>query len=80
MALNPYLGWLHNSEEDYESLVYDLMEPFRPFVDRVVLRLINRQELRAADFDDLNDLLGRSWKDNDIWLILFDGEAVALVN
>ncbi len=52
MALNPYLGWLHDSEEDYESLVYDLMEPFRPFVDRIVLRLINRQELRAAHFDD----------------------------
>ena len=52
LALNPYLGWLHDSEEDYESLVYDLMEPFRPFVDRIALRLINRQELRAADFDD----------------------------
>lgn len=51
MALNPYLGWLHDSEDDYESLAYDLMEPFRPFVDRVALRLINRLELRADDFD-----------------------------
>ncbi len=51
-ALNPYLGWLHDSEDDYESLVYDLMEPFRPFVDRIVLRLINRQELRSSHFDD----------------------------
>jgi group II intron reverse transcriptase/maturase/CRISPR-associated endonuclease Cas1 len=52
MALNPYLGWLHDTEEDYETLVYDLMEPFRPFVDRIVLRLLNRLELRAAHFDD----------------------------
>lgn len=52
MALDPYLGWLHQSDEDYECLVYDLMEPFRPFVDRIVLRMINRLELRSMHFDD----------------------------
>ena len=52
LGLNPYLGWLHDGVEDYETLVYDLMEPFRPFVDRLALRLVNRLELRAAQFDD----------------------------
>ena len=28
------------------------MEPFRPFVDRLALRLINRLELRPAQFDN----------------------------
>lgn len=50
-ALNPYLGWLHDADDNYETLTYDLMEPFRPLVDRLVLRLINRQELRASHFD-----------------------------
>jgi CRISPR-associated protein Cas1 len=52
LGLNPYLGWLHDAQDDYETLVYDLMEPFRPFVDRLALRLINRCELRASHFDD----------------------------
>lgn len=51
-GLNPYLGWLHDSSDNYETLVYDLMEPFRPFVDRVALRLINRLELRPQHFDN----------------------------
>lgn len=52
LGLNPYLGWLHDAQDcSYETLVYDLMEPLRPFVDRVALRLVNRQELRATHFD-----------------------------
>lgn len=50
-GLNPYLGWLHDGDDDYETLVYDLMEPFRPFVDRLLLRQINRQALRAVNFE-----------------------------
>lgn len=49
-ALNPYLGWLHDDDDAYETLVYDLMEPMRSFVDRFVLRTINRLELRCDDF------------------------------
>jgi len=50
-GLNPYLGFLHESTEDFETLVCDIQEPFRAHVDRLVLRLINRGEIRAADFD-----------------------------
>ena len=50
-GLNPYLGWLHDGDDDYETLVYDLMEPFRVFVDRLLLRQINRQALQARDFE-----------------------------
>ena len=51
-GLNPYLGWLHDAaDDDYETLVYDLMEPFRPFIDRLLVRLINRQALRAQHFE-----------------------------
>ena len=39
------------SDDDYETIVYDMMEPFRPFIDRLLLRLINRQALRALHFE-----------------------------
>lgn len=49
-GLNPYLSFLHEPEQDYETLVYDLMELFRVFVDKTVLRLINRRQIQARDF------------------------------
>lgn len=58
LGLNPYLGWLHEAQgQGYETLVYDLMEPLRPFVDRAALRLINRQELRPQHFEDVGGAL-----------------------
>ena len=50
-GLNPYWGFLHESKEDYETLVADVQELFRVHVDRLVLRLINREEIQADDFD-----------------------------
>jgi CRISPR-associated protein Cas1 len=49
-GLNPYLGFLHDSQDDYETLVADVQELFRVHVDRLVLRLINRGEITASDF------------------------------
>ena len=49
-GLNPYLSFLHDSEQDYETLVYDLMEMFRVQVDKTVLRVINRKQIQAKDF------------------------------
>lgn len=49
-GLNPYLSFLHEAEQDYETLVYDLMELFRVFVDKTVIRLINRKQIQAHDF------------------------------
>ncbi len=50
-GLNPYLGFLHEAKEDYETLVADVQELFRAHVDRLVLRLINRGEIQADDFE-----------------------------
>lgn len=49
-GLNPYWGFLHDTTENYETLVCDLQEPFRVHVDRLVLRLVNRGEIAADDF------------------------------
>ncbi len=42
-GLDPYFGFMHGSERDQGSLVFDLIEEFRaPFADRLVLAMIGR--------------------------------------
>lgn len=54
-GLDPYVGFLHDADRGAPSLALDLMEEFRPVVvDRLVLRLINRQQLRRDDFRQPN--------------------------
>jgi CRISPR-associated protein Cas1 len=49
-GLDPQVGFLHALRPGRAALSLDLMEEFRPFADRLALTLINRQQLRAADF------------------------------
>jgi CRISPR-associated protein Cas1 len=50
-GLDPQLGFLHAVRPGRASLALDLMEEFRPLADRVALTLVNRQQVRAAEFD-----------------------------
>ena len=50
-GLNPHLGFLHNAQQEYGTLVWDCMEPFRVHVDRTVVRLINHHRLLAEHFE-----------------------------
>jgi len=52
LGLNPYLGFLHESGDRYETLVCDLQEPFRANVDRLILTLINQRSIRPEDFQE----------------------------
>ena len=54
-GLNPYLGFLHETPDRFETLVADLQELFRPHVDRLVVRLINLKVIRAEHFADLQE-------------------------
>lgn len=49
-GLNPYLGFLHDGDDDYESLVCDIEELFRAPVDRLLLSLVNLRVIGPADF------------------------------
>ncbi len=51
-GLNPYLGFLHDGNDDYESLVCDLEELFRAPVDRFLVSLVNLKAIAAEDFHD----------------------------
>lgn len=55
LGLNPYLGFLHSEENDYESLVSDLVEPFRANADRFVVKLINLNIITPQDFVETSD-------------------------
>jgi CRISPR-associated protein Cas1 len=50
-GLDPYLGFLHQVDYGRPSLALDLLEAFRHAVaDRLVLTLVNKRMLEAADF------------------------------
>lgn len=49
-GLDPQIGFLHALRPGRAALALDLMEEFRPFVDRLALTLINRGQLGANDF------------------------------
>jgi CRISP-associated protein Cas1 len=47
---DPMIGYLHSYDKDRAALVFDLMEPLRPVVDRGVLDLVRDQTFEPADF------------------------------
>ncbi|MGI6419414.1 MAG: CRISPR-associated endonuclease Cas1 [Thermoguttaceae bacterium] len=49
-GLDPMVGFFHQPAYGRPSLVLDLIEEFRPIVDSLVLRMINRRQLGPLDF------------------------------
>jgi CRISPR-associated protein Cas1 len=50
VGLNPYLGFLHSPEDNYESFVCDVEELFRSRIDRFIISLINLKTITETDF------------------------------
>ena len=51
VGLDPAVGFLHRDRPGRPSLALDLMEELRaPLADRLALSLVNRRQLRSADF------------------------------
>ncbi len=50
-GLDPLVGFFHQPHPGRASLALDVLEEFRPFVDALVLRLVNRQQLGPVDFE-----------------------------
>lgn len=73
-GLDPASGFLHQLRSGRPSLALDLVEEFRPMVDRFVLSLINKRQLVKKDFetqangavtlkDDARRTLLAAWQD-----------------
>lgn len=55
-GLDPYVGFLHVDRPGRPGLALDLMEEFRPYLgDRLVLTLINRRQINAKGFQDIDE-------------------------
>lgn len=50
VGLDPFVGYLHVDRAGRESLALDLMEEFRPWVERLAITLLNRGELAPDSF------------------------------
>jgi CRISPR-associated protein Cas1 len=51
-GLNPYLGFLHSPADDYESLVSDLVDIFRPRLERFIIKIINLKIIDENHFEE----------------------------
>jgi CRISP-associated protein Cas1 len=49
-GLDPHVGYLHACRRGRVALVYDLMEPVRPLVDRLVLDFVCSHTFSPSDF------------------------------
>ena len=57
-GLDPYCGLLHYDMDRRTSLTFDLIEPFRQqIVDKTVISLINRKQVKIEDMDKRNNLI-----------------------
>jgi CRISP-associated protein Cas1 len=50
-GLDPQVGFLHALRPGRAALALDLVEEFRPWADRLALSLVNRQQVKAEDFE-----------------------------
>jgi CRISPR-associated endonuclease Cas1 len=50
VGLDPSIGYLHVCQTGRQALVYDLMEPYRPQVDRAALDFVRSQTFTPRDF------------------------------
>ena len=50
MTFTEPIGYLHVCQPGRQALVYDLMEPYRPQVDREVLAFVRSQTFTPRDF------------------------------
>lgn len=52
-GLDPYIGFLHTDNYNKKSLVFDLIEPFRSLVDKVVIHLFSKRQVKKDCFDKI---------------------------
>lgn len=50
MGVDPTIGYMHSNGNDRHSLVFDLMEPLRPIMDRRILEFIMQRTFSPDDF------------------------------
>lgn len=66
-GLDPTIGILHATQENRNSLVFDLMEPYRPLIDRAIITLFTKKIFSIEnDFSFKEFLLTKTGKEKVI--------------
>lgn len=52
-GLDPFVGFLHRDDYNYKSLVYDFIEPYRVFAEKVVFSLFSGKKVRQDHYDEI---------------------------
>ncbi|MDS1029149.1 CRISPR-associated endonuclease Cas1 [Bacillota bacterium LX-D] len=52
-GMDPFVGFIHTDGYNKKSLVFDLIEQYRPWVDEVVVGLIANRKVKASYFDQI---------------------------
>lgn len=53
-GLDPYVGFLHRDDYNQKSMVFDFIEPYRTWVDKVVFGLFSRKLVREEHTEPVN--------------------------
>ena len=59
-GLDPYIGFLHTDNYNKKSLVFDIIEMFRAFVDESVVHLFSKRKVKEEYFDKIQNNEGLS--------------------
>lgn len=52
-GLDPYIGFLHTDNYNKKSLVFDIIEPFRTYIDETVVHLFSKRKINKEYFDEI---------------------------
>jgi len=56
-GLDPYLGFLHMDRYGKPSMVLDLVEQFRPIIDRAIINLFVRKQVSDSDLEKIGEAI-----------------------
>lgn len=52
-GIDPYVGFLHRDDYNYKSMVYDFIEPYRMYADKLVFGLFAAKKVNKAHTDEI---------------------------
>ncbi|MDF1864566.1 MAG: CRISPR-associated endonuclease Cas1 [Saprospiraceae bacterium] len=52
-GVDPYVGFLHRDDYNFKSMVYDFIEPYRVFADKVVFSLFSGKKVNQSHTDQI---------------------------
>ena len=70
-SFDTYVAVLHTQFYLRKSLVCDIVEPFRPLIDKTIKKCYNLKEIRESDFTVVNHQYQLQWKYSPKYIKLF---------